>query len=216
MSEKTLLTNNLEDFIQVQSKDISDIVFVSKEGSRQEIEDSSQLQDLISFNVSNSVNQEEVFELDFNVVINSVVRSMNKTASVPYKQTKFLEPCEIEEIRQSLSGNDIIAKELESFQEQINLNYTQRVKTLNEEKMQCIQQMEMFEDAKQKIVMKRASQMLWPLNEETKEYDRKINAMKFQIERYSQKIELVTSMRPAATEKDILIFQTQLKQKFNL
>lgn len=208
MKEEILSGTNVEEFITAGSGDVNSIVFVAGPGAR------VQSDDTLSFLINDSKDKEVVYEVDFNKIVNAVVSSMNSTASLAYKNKKFLEPFEIEKIKSSVDGNIEMIEELTKFQTHIQENYCHKLKEYNEEKIFCKTQIEMLEAAKHHIVTKRAAHMLWPFNEVTRDYDNKIAGLKIRVARCEQKMAAITDSAPAADEKDIMMFQVQLKRKF--
>lgn len=185
---------------------------------------SSQEADLLALNISNSFSIEpsKVYtDENIDLIVNKIASAMNDMANIKYKGSTFLEPCEVENVKKILDTEECDAeiktkfeKELTNFQEQIKVNYVQQIAEYTDKKMLYDEQIERLECLKKQLVMERLSQMSWPYDEKTREYDRKISSLKIQSERYSQRIEEIKSLRPAAKEKDILIFQVQLKEKF--
>lgn len=222
-----MLKENLNEFLEINAKDIVDIVFLAgletdEQKPLKEQKSSQTDGDIIAFNVI-SETQSEVFEVDFDHVINAVVASITKTANIPTKGVPFIEPIEIENIKNSLdrvSGNNEafaeVKNELTNFQNQIKSNYAKKVKDYNIERMAYDREILMLEEAKKEIVMARASKMLWPFDEKTRAIDKKVEVLKIKSQRCAQKVSDILTMRPAANEKDLLIFKSQLKEKFSI
>ena len=160
---------------------------------------------------------------NIDLLVGRIASAMNRVAKQEFKGSFFLEPDEVESLKKDVFINETISSEkraeleheLTKFQQEITTNYKEAISDYKEKRMYCETQMYMFEQAKKESVMKRAAQMLWPFDEKTRSYDAQIASLKIQAARYSQKIEDIESMRPAAKEKDIMLFQVKLKEKFS-
>ncbi|MDD3436966.1 MAG: hypothetical protein PHC64_07440 [Candidatus Gastranaerophilales bacterium] len=62
--------------------------------------------------------------------------------------------------------------------------------------------------------MDKLTRILWPYDGKTKQYDSQITKCKLQIQQCEQKIATLQESRPTANEKDILIYQMHLKEKY--
>ena len=211
------ILTNYDEFLAVEALDVKDVFFVTGKEPPTAAKD----QDIIGFIVSNAANQKKVFELDAKEVINKIVSSINDIAGAAFKGSKFIEPSEIETIKQTLANYEArneklaeIKKELEKFGTQIKTKYTQNIDAQINERTSCTEQIEMLMNARQEVIRKRLLRLAWPYDEKTKAYERKIAALKVRVAKHNYKIEQLAGMRPAADEKDILLFQLQLKSKF--
>jgi len=216
MNEQLEEKLNLDEFLGVKAQDVVDVVFVSGEGK----ELAAQERDAIAFNVANETSN-ETYEVDFDYIINAVVSSMTNVAKLPTKKSTFIEPNEIEAIKKSLNSYSADCEAIDEFrlaltifQEKIQIEYAQKIKLYNDERIVFEAQIDSLEAAKRKIVNKRLSQMLWPFDEQTRKYDSQIDSLKIRAGRCAQKANAIMAMRPAANEKDLLVFKAQLKQKF--
>jgi len=165
--------------------------------------------------------KELTLEDNLDEIINMVVSKMNSIASLSYKCSKFLEPVEIKKIQESLkihvekSENiKAVKNELELFQEQIQIVYERRISQQKKERLYYEDQINRLETAKKEVMGANLSRMLWPHDERTKRFNTTIASLKAKIVKCNFKLRQLTSMRPAANEKDILVFQMQLKNKF--
>jgi len=211
------ILTNYDEFLAVKSLDVKDVFFVTGKEPEREVED----QDIIGFVVSNNTNQEKVFDFKANEIIDKIVTSMNDIANVETKGHKFIEPNEIATIKNTLVNYEArieklieIKKELEKFEDQIKTNYTEKIREQKHELTSCEEQIEMLENTKEQFIKQRLSRFLWPYDAKTKRCDLKIAALKTRIKKCALKIDQLSGMRPAADEKDILLFQMQLKNKF--
>lgn len=201
-------------------KSLDEVNFVA--GVKEQV--TAQEADLLALNISNSFSIEpsKVYtDENLDLIVNKIASAMNAAANQKFKGSTFLEPCELEDVKKILDTEQCdtetknkFEKELTNFQEQIKTNYVQQINEYNEKKILCDMQIERLESLKKHLVMERLSQMSWPYDEKTREYDRKIASLKIQSERCYQRVQEIRTLRPAAKEKDILIFQVQLKDKF--
>lgn len=201
-------------------KSLDEVNFVA--GIKEQVK--AQETDLLALNISNSFSIEpsKVYtDENLDLIVNKIASAMNAAANQKFKGSTFLEPCELEDVKKILDTEkcDLATKnkfeeEITNFQKQIKTNYVQQINEYNEKKILCDMQIERLESLKKHLVMERLSQMSWPYDERTREYDRKIATLKIQSERCSQRVQEIRTLRPAAKEKDILIFQVQLKEKF--
>lgn len=158
-------------------------------------------------------------------ILNITTYSIKTFANSNSKSTTYLEPNEIDRIKISLKNyvndhekidafkNEVI-KDLTEFQNQIKANHIQRITDLTKEKQFCERQIKILECGKHKLIMERLSKVVWPYDEKTKEYDNKIAKLQLQVQQYTNKIENLKNMRPAANEKDILLYKLHLVEKF--
>jgi len=172
-----------------------------------------------------AINEEPSHTADYEKMLVLTELSIKKYANSEYKFTTALEPSEIEQIKKSLAAYvnnsekvDEIKKEmledLTAFQKQIMVNHKQKIADLAKEKQACEKQIIILECAKNKLIMDRLSKIVWPYDETTKEYDSKIAQLQAKVVQYTSKLENSHKMRPAANERDILLFKLQLKEKF--
>lgn len=163
---------------------------------------------------------------DYNKILSQTTMSMQKFANSHYKNSVMLEPKEIDQIKDSLnnfSSNDSkvsefkkeLLNDLTNFQNQIKTNYVDRITEYRKQQQLCEKQIKVLEFEKNKLIMDRLSKISWPYDEKTKEYDNKIATLTIQSQQYAQKAQQAQQMRPAANEKDILLYQLKLKEKYS-
>lgn len=168
---------------------------------------------------------EKDFTADYEKVLNMTTLSMKMFANSYYKSATFLEASDIEQIKDSLNNytNDsdkvtefknAIIDDLTEFQKQIKTNHVQKLAELGKQKQFLEKQIRILDVEKNKLVMERLAKIVWPYDQKTKEYDAKIAKLQMQVQKYAQKIEDLQQMRPAADEKDILLYQMSFKDKF--
>lgn len=189
---------------------------------------------IIAKNITNSIKNEFVssyihetsdIAADVAKIIAQTARSLKQYSQVHYKTTPYLEPAEVDQIKAALNNyannNEALKsfkkellEDLTNFQEQIKVNQAQRLQDLRNQKANCEKQLMILNVEKSKLIMDRLSKIIWPYDQKTSEYSKKIAALETQIEQLNQKIADLKKMRPAANEKDILLYQLHLKEKY--
>lgn len=159
-------------------------------------------------------------------IINLTTMSMKLFANSYFKEHAFLEPSEIEQIKVSLSNyidkndkvNDFkneILGELTDFQSHIKTKHSQKIAAIVKEKQFCQRQLNVVTFAKSQLVRERLARVEWPYDSKTKEFDKKIASLQLKIQKYEQKIQEEQMKRPYVGEKEILLYQAYLKQKYS-
>lgn len=187
-------------------KDIDGVVLVS-EVQKKSAESSAQV---------------DLSDDDIDVIVRRIASAMNRIANLGYKGSTFIEPGEVEQLKKDVFRNENIEyglkieleAELTKFQQEITTHYKEAIKEYTSKIKYCETQIRVIEMSKKEIISKRLSKMLWPFDANTKACDNKIAAFKIQASRYTQKLADIEQMRPAANEKDIVMFQLKLKEKF--
>lgn len=162
---------------------------------------------------------------DCEKILNMTALSIKMFANSYYKKLPFLEPSDIDQIKESLNNyaksdeklkefKKVIIEDLTAFQKQIKANHVQKLADLGRQKQLCERQIVALEFEKNKLIMDRLSKVVWPYDEKTKEYDAKIAALQLQVKKYNQKIEETQQMKPIANEKDILMYRMHLNEKY--
>jgi len=176
-------------------------------------------------NFFSAMNEEKNYIQDSDNMLDIAEASIKRFADSQYKTNTYLEPYEIEHIKKALidyvnnhekSGsfkNEII-EDLTAFQKQILTNHKERITELTKEKGIFEKQLRILECNKNQLIMERLSQIVWPYDAKTKEYDQKTAQLQAKIQQYASKIENLKGMRPAANERDILLYTLHLKEKF--
>lgn len=216
--EKTKVT---EEIVEKSAQGTDEIIFII--GGQEEADEKEAV---LLANIENSygsVNMDEFSEAAFDLLVNKIASALNTVATQQFKGNTFIEPLEIENIKKSIKTENCsnekkaeLEKELTKFQNEITANYKQKLAELDEKRIAIENQLLTLTKIKNSLVMKRVSQMLWPFNAETAKYESKIASLKIQLAKCEQKIQEIEAMRPAAGEKDLLLFQVQLKEKFNV
>lgn len=164
-------------------------------------------------------------ELEYEKILNLTTMSMKMFANSYYKETAFLEASDIEQIKTSLSNfnnknekvnefKNFILEELTDFQSHIKTKHNQKIAQITKEKLFLERQLSVITFAKNKLVRERLARVEWPYDKKTKEYDSKISALQIKIQKWEQRIEEEQKKRPYVSEKDILMYQMYLKEKY--
>lgn len=163
---------------------------------------------------------------DYDKIVNMTSIAVKKYANSNYKSTTYLEPSDIEHIKACLNNfrheqeevkqfKTELIQDLTNFQKQIELNYRQRISELERENDTCSKQIRVLDFEKHKLIMDRLSKIIWPYDSTTQEYDKKISVLEIKIQRNKTKIEELKAMRPAANEKEVLLYTLHLKEKYS-
>ena len=218
--EKTKLADGI---VEENVHDADEIVFII--GGEEQIENEEENAS-IALNIENSFGAEPIdgfSEIAIDLLVDKIARALKSAANSQFKGTTFLEPQEVENVKKSLATEHCdnnqkaeLEKELTKFQAEITSNYRQKIKECNEKKIYLEKQIGILTNIKNHLVVERLTKMLWPFNNETAKYEAKIASLKIQAAKCEQKIEAIEAMRPAAGEKDLLLFEIQLKDKFNV
>lgn len=198
----------LDAYIEMKSKKSSDTFFTTD-----------------SINYISTQGDEQGIKADFERIIRHTTMSMKNLANAYYKTGTYLESSDIEQIKTSLNEyakDDLkicqfkvsLIEDLTKIQTNIQTKFYEKLANLNAEKVFCQKQVRIIEFAKNKLIMDRLSKVQWPYDAQTQEYDNKLAGLKIKIENYERKIEELKNKRPSADEKDILIYQMQLKEKY--
>ena len=218
---------NNSEVMDSEVRDSAGIVFVS--GMKEDAVSVSN--DVLALNIATSLNELNFDSLTKNgltddnldIVVDKVVSAISCVASLQFKGSSFVEPQEIDQVKKILQGESCniytkkqIEQELTNFQNKINSEYKDKIKEYSAAKIELEDKLDVLESRKSKLVAERLAQFAWPFDEQTRAYDRKIYEFKARIRSFELKIQSVEAMRPAAREKDILVFQHQLKEKFSI
>ena len=151
--------------------------------------------------------------------------SLKMYAKSHYKATAYLENLDIDQIKASLQNyaNDnekinefkkAIIEDLSMFQKKKKESHIQKIVELNKQKQLLEKQIRIWDFEKNKLIAERLSKIMWPYDSKTKEYETKIETTQGQLKIIGEKIENLQQTRPTANEKDILLYQMHLKEKF--
>lgn len=162
---------------------------------------------------------------DFKKLVSMTNMSIKMLSTSYYKSGTYLEPSDIDQIKASLNNfahkNQIvfdfkqsIIHDLTQFQKQIRENHIKEIVDITKQKQEYEKMAVLLEKEKEQLVRNRLAKMVWPYDAKTKEYDNKIAMTKARAEQFAQKVAALKDKKAAASEKDILVFQMQLKEKF--
>lgn len=185
---------------------------------------SKQQIDLEMVNFFSTVQQDDL-KVEYEKLLKLTAMSVKMHSTSYYKAFTSLEPAEIEKIKNALENykndnakvNDFKAElinDLTNFQQEIKSNQIQKLNELRKQRQLMERQLRILSVEKHKLIMDRLSKIAWPYDEKTKDYDRKISQLEKQLEQNEQKIINLKAMRPMANEKEILMYQLHLKEKF--
>lgn len=178
-----------------------------------------------SLNFCSKTNDEQEISEDYQKMLNMTALSIKMFANSHYKPSAYLEPREIDQIKNSLNNytksservnnfKQELIEDLTEFQKQIKAKHIQRIAGLTKERQIYEKQIKILDSEKNQLIMSRLSKISWPYDKKTKEYDSKIAQLQTKMQQYIKKIEDLQKMRPAANEKDIMIYRLHLKEKF--
>ena len=162
---------------------------------------------------------------DYEKVVRFVAMSMKNMSNAYYKTSTFLDTQDVEQIKSALNNyikadlkdcsfKKSIMEDLTDIQNKIKTKHIQKQKDLENEKTACERQAKVLEFAKSKLIMDRLSKIQWPYDSKTQEYENQIQKLIIKAEKSGQKLEELKKMRPVADEKDILIYQMNIKEKY--
>lgn len=203
--------------------------------NEQTVANIKQLEDALTIeSITKSITQENCIqkpincqetEAEYNKILNMTNLALKVIANSNYKTKVCLEVSDIEQIKSSLvnfaSKKDRInllkkelIEDLTSFQKQIKAKHCEVFETLFTQKQKLERQIGVLNFEKHKLIMQRLSNIIWPYDSKTKAYDEQIEALQKQIEIVLKKLENYKQTSAAASEKDILLYQMHLKEKF--
>lgn len=170
--------------------------------------------------------EEKISDEEHDKILNMTSLSVKMYSNSYYKSTPYLDSMDIEQIKNALKNyaskqenvkefKKALVDDLTEFGQQIKEKHFQKISEMVKEKHTCENEAKHFESLKNQLVMERLSKIVWPYDSKTKEYDTKIAALQSKVEYYTQKITNLQSLRPMATEKDILLYQMHLKEKYS-
>lgn len=179
----------------------------------------------VSF-ISKVSQENDELKTEYEKLLKLTSMSVKMYSTSHYKSFTALEPFEIEQIKKALDNykNDNarinefkaeLIEDLTNFQHQIKTSQVQKLNELRKQRQLMERQLRIFSVEKHKLIMDRLSKVAWPYDEKTKDYDKKIATLESQLEQNEQKIISLKQMRPMANEKEILLYQMHLKEKFS-
>lgn len=172
------------------------------------------------------VGNEEDLKFNCEKILSLTSLSLKMFAKSFYKTSTELEPTDIDQIKSSLNNyrndsdkiNDFkneLIKDLSNFQQKIKISHEEKIETLKKQKHYYERTLLVVDCKKHKLIMDRLAKIAWPYDDQTKEYDNQIAKLKIQIQQCAQKLEELRKAPPKANEKDILLYQMHLKEKYS-
>jgi len=158
-------------------------------------------------------------------IIRHTTSAIRRYATSQFKSVIGLEPLEIDQIKSALRNfsclnqyaqkikNEII-EDLTDFQVYIKENHNKNIKENLRQKELCEREIKVLKYKKNKLVFERLAKIVWPYDAKTKEFDNKVIALGIKAKQYEQKILMGKQNRPVANEKEILLYEMKLKEKF--
>lgn len=162
---------------------------------------------------------------DYAKILKMTSMSIKMYSNIYYKSLTYLEPCDIEAIKKALGDyhnqkdkieefkQDLIF-DLTEFQQQIKNNHTKKFIDWTKKKILYERQIAILIREKERLIRERISNLIWPYDRKTKSYDTQIKLLKLKAQKCIQKAAEIQALRPAANEKEILLFQMHLKDKY--
>lgn len=158
-------------------------------------------------------------------ILNFTINSIKKYAYYSLKTHTFLEPYEVEQVKKALVNyttnceqadefKQELLEDLTRFQHQIMGSQREKFMELINEKDNFEKQIKVLEYEKNTLVRERLAQIAWPYDAKTKKYDQQIAQLQAKVAQYTKKLENSKNMRPAANQKDILLYTMHLREKF--
>lgn len=172
-----------------------------------------------------AINETKTSEVDKLFRITSMtIRSM---ANDKFKSRCYLGINDIDRIKEALENyrsQDLttnsfkaqIINDLSDFQDKILTNRIAKLKKLRNEKIMLEKCARDLNTAKSKIVADRLAKIQWPYNEVTKQIDSKIAVVDIRVARCKQQLENLKNSKPVAEEKDVILYQMELKEKYSV
>lgn len=163
---------------------------------------------------------------DYKKMLSQTALSMKQFANSNFKDSTYLDLKDIDQIKAALENfatNDDRVRnfktellgDLNEFQKCVEKRYYDKIADYKKKKSMCERKALILEFEKNKLIMERLSKIAWPYDEKTKTYDAQIESLQTQAKQYAQKIYIAERQKPQASEKDILIYQMHMKEKFS-
>lgn len=162
---------------------------------------------------------------EYERMLNLTTISLKMYATSYYKKTEFLESSDIDQIKAALHNyvnqdetltefKQELIGDLSEFQKKIKANHLQKLFVIAKQKQEYEKQVRAMEAEKSTLTANKVSTMLGLNKSKIKELDAKINAQKSQVKKCAMKIADLEQAHPTANEKDILLYQLSLKEKY--
>ena len=163
-------------------------------------------------------------ETHYGKILSQTTLSLRRMANSFNRTSEYLEVSDVEHIKDALNkyaSNDdrvkafknVIIDDLTDFQKQIRANHIKKMADYNGKRQLCEKQIAHIV-AEKKQLTPGFLNIFGADAKKIKECDSKINALKSQLQQHINKVVIVQQSPPIADEKDILIYQMQLKDKY--
>lgn len=176
-------------------------------------------------NLKHTLVKEVTSDVDYDKMLNLTTLSLKMYSNAYYKTAPSIESTDIEQIKMALKNftnhsqsvsilKEALIKDLTFFQMKIITDHEQKIIDLKKQLQVYEKQIQMYDAERTKLIMERLYKIAWPYDAKTKNYENKIIALQNQTEKLEQKITDLKQSRPSASEKDILLYQMSLKEKY--
>lgn len=167
------------------------------------------------------------FKTDYDRVLHLTLISLRTHSTSEFKSHEYLNLNDVDSIKNALrnycNNNERIAEfkkelidDLTKFQDKINTKHIERIDALTKQKENIENQIKLLEKEQIKLNLQKMPKFFWSnSNRPLKECEAKIAALKGQSQQCTNKIGILKQEGPTANEKDILIHQMLLKEKYN-
>lgn len=166
------------------------------------------------------------YDAEFKKLLTQTIMGLKKCANLSYKEHEEIEVDEILQIKAALSNfaNDdskikefknSLLNDLDNFQSSLRQKKVRLLEQLKQEQRGYIKKAKELEIAKNKLIMDRLSNILWPYDEKTKSYDKQIEQCKIQLANCIRRIHLVHLTKATADTKDLMLYEMKMKEKYS-
>jgi len=165
------------------------------------------------------------FEDEYSKILKLTTLSVKTFSNALSKDSIYLEINEIDRIKNALLTHHNKSAELEAFKEELMKDLSEfqgQIETKhNKQILDYRKQMQVYEteiknitNEKNKITLEKLLSVAWLQGSKTKEFENKIALLRAKIEKCSKLIKELESSTPTANEKDVLMYQIHLKDKY--
>lgn len=163
---------------------------------------------------------------EYKKVLMNMTMSLKKCATAGFKTKASVDVAEIEQIKNSLmnfKGEEAevtefarkMVSELTNFQKVLRNNYVTRIADIKRKEMLVADKIKALETERTETVFNRLKNIVWPYDSKTKDYENQIAQYKNQLRAYQNRLSEAKQTRPSANEKDLLIYELKMKEKYS-
>lgn len=167
------------------------------------------------------------FDEEYKKVLNLTSLSVKTFANALSKDSTYLESNDIDRIKNSLISynnkdekikafKDELINDLSEFQRQIERKHNQQIIEYKNQAQIYQRELRAIQNERNEAVLTKLFNIAWPNNSKAKEYENKMATLKTKAETCIKRVTELQSMPPVANEKDILLYQLHLKEKYAL